>query len=102
MESMFDFTIRTNKELSEKQGYELIHYVDTEEYSTYAGNRKSIGSCIIQAIRKDGKILNRVILKQFSTDFILNNRPTKSTMKTHQKKIEKALKGLFNVVEVNN
>ncbi len=96
---MYDWTRRRNQEMSQKDGYELVHIVETKEYGTFAGNRVSIGTTISEAIRHDGKIFSKAVIKEFSTDLVRNYTPTKSTKETHKKKIDKAVKGLSNIIQ---
>ena len=95
MESIYDFTIRRNQELAEKEGYELVYYIVNKRYSTLSGNRTSISSTLVQALlTPKGKLGNRVNIKTVETDLVRNYKSTKSTTKTHNKKINKLLESL--------
>jgi hypothetical protein len=80
-----------NQKLAKSDKYELVHFFKTSEYSTQSGNRTSIATIVIQALRivETGKLGNQIQLKEITTDLIRNYKPTKSTKETHQKKIKK-------------
>lgn len=96
IKSLFINTQKKNQELAKKEGYELIHYLETIEYSTMSQNRRSICTNVIQAIKHKDRLFNKIIIKKVETDLVRNYEPTKSTKENHEKKVIK-LKNEFNI-----
>ncbi len=101
MESTYDFIIRRNKEMSQKDGIDLVHFFITTEYGTYSQNRYSIATEVFKALQNKGNLLNKIVIKKVKSDLVRNFKPTKSTVQTHEKKIEKLRKEFDNIIQFN-
>lgn len=96
MESLLDYTKRTNQKMIDSGKYEQVYLRQDYDDSTLAQNRRTLSTQIIQAIRKkeDNKIFNRLEIKTIRTDLVLKFKETGSSKESHEKKVEKAIKDL--------
>lgn len=105
MESLLDYTKRTNEKMVQSGKYEYVYLRQDYDDSTLAQNRRTLSTQIIQAIRKleNNKILGKLEIKTIRTDLVLNHKETKSTKETHEEKVQKLLNKLnIKLVEVEN
>lgn len=96
MESLLDYTKRTNQKMIDSGRYERVHLRQDYDDSTLAQNRHTISTQIVEAIRsrENNKIFGKLEVKTIKTDLVLNYKKTKSTKESHENKVQKLISKL--------